>query len=198
VSVRSQDGNYTTGDDDLDLLLSLTDDMSSGKAGHDGAVWWLSTLEKVKTRLQQPAAPDYIDCRFPECSCEGVAVCFRESLARKEQPTIRQQQSIDDLPGMWDKSDLEGGEADSHADLIRMRLLQHVPPVGEWPEGATHWAFDPEGDSNYFKREPYARSMWIAPIAERCHAVIPKSFWIRWQQSLWSREEVLAARVNHA
>lgn len=48
---------FTTGDDDLDLLLGLTTDIADDNANMDTGVWWLQTLETVKARLApQPQA----------------------------------------------------------------------------------------------------------------------------------------------
>jgi hypothetical protein len=52
---KDADGNYKTGDDDLDLLLGLTEDMALGRARMDTAMWWHDTLRKVTDRLQASA-----------------------------------------------------------------------------------------------------------------------------------------------
>jgi hypothetical protein len=54
---RGDDGNYNTGDQDLDLLLGLTDDMVQGNANMDTGLLWMSTLERLQTKLGVPAVP---------------------------------------------------------------------------------------------------------------------------------------------
>lgn len=56
---KVEDGGheFTTGDDDPDLLLGLTTDIADDGANMDTGVWWLQTLETVKARLApQPQA----------------------------------------------------------------------------------------------------------------------------------------------
>lgn len=55
-AAREDDGNFNTGNEDLDLLLGLTEDMARGHANMDTGMLWLTTLERVKTQLA-PAAP---------------------------------------------------------------------------------------------------------------------------------------------
>lgn len=52
---KDNEGNFTTGDSELDLLLGLTEDMVSGNANMDTGLWWSSTLSQVKARLTRSA-----------------------------------------------------------------------------------------------------------------------------------------------
>lgn len=48
---KSPDGNFKTGDEDLDLLLGLTEDMATGNGNMDTGLWWSEVLGRVKLKL---------------------------------------------------------------------------------------------------------------------------------------------------
>jgi hypothetical protein len=54
---KSADGNFDTGDQALDLLLGLTEDMTLGKCNMDSGLLWHDTMGAIVTRLQAPPAP---------------------------------------------------------------------------------------------------------------------------------------------
>lgn len=49
---KDKDGNFNTGDDQIDLLLGLTEDMVLGNANMDTGIHWIETLNKLKQRLK--------------------------------------------------------------------------------------------------------------------------------------------------
>lgn len=51
---KSEDGNFHTQDNDLDLLLGLTEDFGSGNANGDTAMLWMAALERVKIKMGLP------------------------------------------------------------------------------------------------------------------------------------------------
>jgi len=55
---KSPDGNYHTGDEDLDLLLGLTEDMAEGRGNMDVGMLWVSVLERVMRKLKDASAKE--------------------------------------------------------------------------------------------------------------------------------------------
>ena len=54
--VETSPTHYNTTDNELSLLLELTDDMATGKANMDTAIWWMNTLEGIQDRLAKSPA----------------------------------------------------------------------------------------------------------------------------------------------
>lgn len=53
---KDEHGNFQTGDERLDLLLGLTEDICEGRGNMDTALLWMSTLEGLVVKLQSPEA----------------------------------------------------------------------------------------------------------------------------------------------
>jgi hypothetical protein len=58
---KSPDGNFNTGDGELDLLLGLTEDLATGNGNMDTGLWWLEVLGRVKNRLVAAPAEKVAD-----------------------------------------------------------------------------------------------------------------------------------------
>lgn len=126
------------------------------------------------------------------------------TVAGPQQPDIRTQ------PSMWtatipatpkpssvsaDYVTQEQARQAFQASNIREQLLQYVPPVSEWPEGATLWSFDLFGESNYWTYTPtMSTNSWSGISAEDCSIDIPEDLLKHWKFSLFSIDDVKAAR----
>jgi len=128
----------------------------------------------VDAAIQQPAAPD-----------SGKAINDVEFMKMiPQKPDIRTKpQQKEYLQEILD-SDPEFAAMYAH-ERIREELLQYVPPVGEWPEGALTftWYGHDNSTSPCFKNGTLFRSYSELPLGLQMH----------WRE-VFTRDEVMAAR----
>lgn len=90
------------------------------------------------------------------------------------------------------------GDVDALVDAgeklsIRQQLRAFVPPLNEWPDGATLYAFDSSGygyphGSNAISKEKgwFSYAIYIGPSSRR----LPEHLRPHWRESLFTREEM--------
>lgn len=146
---KVEDGGheFTTGDDDLDLLLGLTTDIADDNANMDTGVWWLQMLETVKARLAPQ--PQAVAASSPATAVDAVVLTDQQIVGFLEAAGVEFQSFMGGIAGTK-HIHATAGSQDVSKILVGFRaalqasrqpVTQQAGGEGAGPSDAERWQF---------------------------------------------------------